>query len=75
MIDLFPPEPDDDQADRGEGDRCTPELLRAYILDLGRYPTLQECKKRFGGILGPIFDGWELQRRGEYPTFPRGGKA
>lgn len=69
MSGLFTPELDEDDTkpDTGETERCTPERLLAFYRELGRKPTLGECKKRFGGILGPMVDGWELQRRGLLP--------
>lgn len=51
----------------GEDRHCSPDKLLEFIWSLGRMPTLQECKKHFGGILGPLFDGWELERQGRFP--------
>ncbi len=52
----------------GEMERCTPERLLAFINEVkaatGKPPTLRDCRQRFGGILGPIVDSWELRRRG-----------
>jgi hypothetical protein len=47
---------------------CTPETLLAFLRqvwrDGQRSPTLAECKKKFSGILAPMFMGWELEKRG-----------
>ncbi len=55
----------------GEDRRCTPEKLLAFVQEClkaqGRHPSLAECKKRFGGLLGPLLDGWELKERGLWP--------
>ncbi len=52
----------------GECERCTPERLLAFIQETraatGKSPTLRDLKQKFGGILGPLIDGWELKRRG-----------
>jgi hypothetical protein len=49
-------------------DRCTPEKLEAFVrasLSVsGRFPSLQELKNEYGGVLGPLVDSWELDRRG-----------
>jgi hypothetical protein len=67
-LELFTaPEEDEDRPAPGSNRRCTPDLLLAWLLELGRQPTLQECKQHFGGILGPLFCGWELQRQGRWP--------
>ncbi|OAI41253.1 hypothetical protein AYO40_03470 [Planctomycetaceae bacterium SCGC AG-212-D15] len=46
---------------------CTPEALDDFIKRClavnGRQPTLFEIKDEFGGILGAIVNGWELERR------------
>lgn len=69
MRNLFTPEEKDDEpCDPGEDRRCSPEKLLAFIQDhrrtTGKKPTLEDCKRRFGGILGPMVDFWELRRRG-----------
>lgn len=58
---------EEEPKERGPDKRCTPELLLEFMLHIGRYPTMGELKYVFGGILGPLIDGWELQRRGEWP--------
>lgn len=58
---LPPPRPVDN--------KCTPDKLLAFINTLGHMPTLQELKHHFGGILGPLFDGWTLQEQGRLPKF------
>jgi hypothetical protein len=68
---MFTPEIDDEPQERGPDRRCTPELLLEFMAKLGKYPTLAELKKEFGGILGPMVDGWELQRTGRWPAFVR----
>ncbi len=74
MSNLFTPDPDEHElTHRGVSRLCTPDTLLAFMLDLGRYPTLQECKDEFGGILAAMFCGWRLQAEGRWPKF--GGKA
>jgi len=84
--DLFDPGDEDDDSRghhlRPEDDRCTPEKLEAFIRltlgAVGRFPTLQEIKRQFGGLLGAYLDGWELQRRGvwqEFRRLARGGRG
>lgn len=72
MIDrsLFDEEDDDDFYEHrpSETERCTPERLLDLINETkrqhGRYPTLQECRARFGGILGPMVVFWGLRDEG-----------
>lgn len=75
MANLFGiPDPEDEEdhayvpAEPGETERCTPERLLAFIKETkaktGKSPTLKDCKERFGGILGPMVDAWELRKRG-----------
>jgi hypothetical protein len=74
-IDLFTADPDeapDDASREPPRERCTPEKLLAFIRELRRMPTLKECKERFGGILGPMVDAWELRRRGKWPRLNEG---
>lgn len=66
----------DDLPEPGEaGLRCTPELLWEFIRETrartGKSPTLLDCKGRFGGILGPLVCGWELERRGLMARSPK----
>jgi hypothetical protein len=53
---------------RAKDNRCTEEKLEAYlrarIAETGRFPTLYEIKKQFGGILGAFVCAWALDRRG-----------
>ncbi len=70
MADLFGlADPDEDE--RPADNRCTPEKLLAYLKRCrainGKSPTLAEVKQEFGGILGPLLDGWELERQGLLP--------
>jgi hypothetical protein len=58
-----------ENVDRYRTKRCTPEILREYILKIGHYPTMLELKGEFGAILGPIMCGHELQKTGRYPIF------
>jgi hypothetical protein len=62
--DLFPA---DDATAGPARHSCTPELLLAWVRELGRAPTLKECQDRYGGILSALVSGWELQRRGLWP--------
>ena len=70
---LFDHDDHDKLPDPGEAPdrRCTPELLWEFIQDTesrtGKSPTLRDCMARFGGLLGPLVSGWELQRRGLLP--------
>ncbi len=61
-------EDDYEPAEPGESERCTPERLLVFIQETrrrtGKWPTLRDCKDRYGGILGPLVDAWELRRRG-----------
>jgi hypothetical protein len=66
---FFTPEVDSEPREPSKDRRCTPELLLEFMLKLGKYPTLAELRHEFGGVLGPIVDGWELQRTGRWPTF------
>lgn len=66
---------DEELGNRPEENRCTPEKLLAFIEEIGRMPTLKECKDRWGGILGAIVDAWELQRQGRFPAYPRRGRS
>ncbi len=68
----FTEEQDEHTVGRPLFSRCTPEKLLAYMLKIGHIPSLAECKKQFGGILGPMFDGWELQRSGRWPSHLEG---
>ena len=47
--------------------RCTPEKLEAFCMKTlqvtGRFPTLQEIKANFGGVLGAYVSAWELMDR------------
>src|SRR5437773_9587331 len=64
-------EPDDDFDNHMEfepREKCTEEKLLEFIkasLQFNkRYPTLQECKKQFGGILAAMVVGWRLNDKG-----------
>lgn len=61
------PEEEKDKRSRQHAARCTPDLLLEFINKLGRMPTLHECKQEFGGILGPMLDGWTLRDQGRLP--------
>lgn len=64
---FYTPDPSDGK-DVSPDQVCTPELLLEFIRKTqklqNRFPTLLEIKHEFGGIIGAIVDGWELQRRG-----------
>jgi hypothetical protein len=72
MINLWDTGEEGDEAhikfEVGSNERCTPERLLAFIQlskkTVGRMPNLAECKAKFGGILGPMVDYWELKRKG-----------
>lgn len=53
--------------DRVARPACTPESLAEFVQRFtaanGHGPTLGDCKQEFGGILGVLTSGWELQRR------------
>jgi hypothetical protein len=57
----------EEQQRSGFTSKCTEETLLAFIAKLGRMPTLAECKKEFGGIIGALTIGWKLQDEGRFP--------
>jgi hypothetical protein len=71
--DEFPIDPDEERekARSKSMERCTPAKLRAFILEsvvaTGKPPTLEDCKKKWGGILGVFCDLWQLDRTGQFP--------
>ena len=65
----FDPEAEKEEAAPITVQKCTPDKLLAWIEGLGRMPTLAERKREWGGILGPMTAGWELQAQGRFPTF------
>ncbi len=72
---LFEDPADEDDFEPSRDNHCTPEKLEAFIHLVwklnGRMPTLRELKAEFGGILGPLLDGWELERRGILKQFKK----
>ena len=54
--------------DIGDDRRCTPERLQLFIerhIDtVGRFPTLGEIKREYGGILSAYVAAWELMDSG-----------
>lgn len=71
MDDLFGHDEPDEPREPGEDTRCSPELLREFVqacLDsTGQYPTLQQIKSRFGGLLNAYVYGWQLKAEGRWP--------
>lgn len=64
-------EEEEEQQPAGPDRRCTPELLLAFVQEhlaaTGKHPTLRDIKQRFGGIIGPLIDGWTLKQQGRWP--------
>jgi len=62
-----------------EDDRCTPELLLAFIQQsvraTGKYPTWEQTKERFGGILSAQLHLAELNRKGLLPRVEKRTKG
>lgn len=49
-------------------ERCSPDKLLAFLKqtreETGKEATLAQIKGKFGGLIGPFIDYWELKRRG-----------
>ncbi len=72
MQDDFFKDPEEEREQRRSAgelvQRCNPERLLAFVqkrvADSGSYPTLLECKKEFGGIIGVLIDYQTLIKSG-----------
>lgn len=61
-------DPEAEREKRRSTERCSPEKLLAFLkqakAETGKDATLAQIKGKFGGLIGPFIDYWELKRKG-----------